>query len=168
MFYDESDGARKFREVTANGLEFWHSFKMAYNMVHREFADSIFAPLFHSACPANIFFKKTKRLIQTQEACLRLQLAYWKPDIQKLMEELMSMPEPDTEAKKKAFKAQRQIAINFRDLMEWFIPVVNFSNLFKLFSNIIEPNLDTSSNIHRNVFVVTFTDSRLRYLSQDQ
>jgi hypothetical protein len=129
MFFDESDGARQFREVTASGLEFWHSFKMAYQMVFRSFADSIFAPLFHSACPADIFFKKPKRLIQMQEACLRLQLAYWRPDIQKQMQELMEMKEADTVEKQKTLDAQRQIALNLKDLMEWFLPVVRNSPL---------------------------------------
>jgi hypothetical protein len=124
MYYDASDGARKFREVTASGLEFWHTFKMAYFLVFRSYADSIFAPLFHHACPAHIFFKHPKRLIQVQEACLRLQLAYWQPDIQKLMEVCMNMKQADTPAKQKIMDAQRQIALNLKDLMEWFLPVV--------------------------------------------
>jgi hypothetical protein len=124
MFYDESDGARKFREVTASGLEFWHTFKMAYFLVFRSFADSIFAPLFHYTCPAHIFFLHPKRLIQVQEACLRLQLAYWQPDIQKSMGELLNMKDADTPKKQQALVAQRQIALNLKDLMEWFLPVV--------------------------------------------
>jgi hypothetical protein len=120
VFYDSSDGARKFRKQTANCLEFWHTFKMGYHLLYRNFADFVFAPLFHHICPGHTFYKKPSRLIQIQEACLSLQLAYRDPVVRAEMAALLAK-HCDVGS---VAAAQRTVLINLRDLIEYFLPVV--------------------------------------------
>lgn len=106
----------QLRERTGNALGFWHTFKMAHNLVFRQFSLLFFGPLFHHIIPGHQFFMKPSRLINIQEWFTLLRLSF----DDEVKEEL-----------RKAFADQKMndysksILQSFKDLCNFFIPVVH-------------------------------------------
>ena len=117
MMYTTSNIAwtRNLRTHVANCLGFWHTFKMAHQLVYRHYAMLFFAPLFHHIVPGHNFFIKPSRLIQIQEWFTLLRLAF------------------DDEVQQATINAMKDARINdfsksilgeFLDLCRYMIPVV--------------------------------------------
>jgi hypothetical protein len=108
------------RSHVANGLGFWHTFKMAHFLVFRHFSLLFFAPAFHHITPGHQFFVKPSRLIQVQEWFTLFRLSY-DGDVKQLLRAAKS------DVRMNDFS--KAILGEFKDLCRFFIPVVGSSNI---------------------------------------
>lgn len=53
--YDQSDGGRKLRTFASVNLAPWHNFKHGVELIWKNWANEIFAPMYHYMYPQNKF-----------------------------------------------------------------------------------------------------------------
>jgi len=56
--YDKSNGCSRLRKFNGLNLAWWHSYKYGITQIWKQFADEVFAPLWHNLYPKHNFFRK--------------------------------------------------------------------------------------------------------------
>ena len=89
MCYDHSDGGRQLRAFASVNLAPWHNFKHGVELIWKQWAQEIFAPMYHYLYPQNKFAIKYQ---SPQEPLVHMMLlcnAYpgFKANLQNAMEQ---------------------------------------------------------------------------------
>ena len=115
VLYDPSGCGTTARKCLTVMLSPWHNYKMACMLIHREYADTVFAGLFHLLFPQQTFRKKPKYLSAVISQIQYLRLSY--PTWRARLHHFIDGAEEDNSC--------LGHAINIKYLMEFFIPAVS-------------------------------------------
>ena len=123
MLYDPSGCGVTVRKCLTVLLSPWHNYKMGCLLIYREFADTVFAPIFHILFPTQQFRKKPKYLsaVITHMQYLRLSYSRWRSHLQTFL---------DTADEDSSCIIH---ATNLKYLMEFYIPAVSYICIFVTF-----------------------------------
>jgi hypothetical protein len=114
MCYDQSDGGRLLRKFASVNLAPWHNFKHGVELIWKQFAQAVFAPLYHCLYPQNKFAIKYQ---SPQEPLLHMMLlCHGYPEFKANLQAGIIQP-----------GAKRENVVMLRDiefLCEFAIPVV--------------------------------------------
>lgn len=122
MMYHPENRVPLMKKYMAIGLEMWHSYKMATQMVYEKFALLVFAPLFHHLCPGTEFssVKNKKKMPKVHHIFTCLRKAY-NSDLRSKLNKVLGRRDQRVHMK----DSQGQMLVNIRDLLEFFIPAVS-------------------------------------------
>jgi hypothetical protein len=111
--YDKSYGGVHLRKEMVCTLAWWHTYKTAAFKIYKAFTSSVFAPLFHTLFPANIFFTKPSTLNSVVALFQYIRIAYndVKRDIERALETNLSAN-------------MKNHLLNLKSLCVYFIPTV--------------------------------------------
>ena len=144
--YDTS-GCGNLRKRCVSLLGLWHSYKQANFLIWRRFASTIMAPLFHNLFPTSQFFIKPTTLTQIVNLLTIIRMAY--PDFREALLAAIDDVNIDRE--------NRVMAVNLRDLCEFFIPVVTNNahiSTIRTYNCTIYTIICHPDNIYRSTFTM--------------
>jgi hypothetical protein len=120
--YDRSGAGTDLRKHIFASFAFWHTMKMGFFAIWRSFANEFLAGLFHQLYPQYIFKKKPTFLTSLVSVLTTVRIAYriFGPILKQAMAE---------RDKPRSVKVALR---NLRDLCEFYIPTVRFSDTHTL------------------------------------
>jgi hypothetical protein len=118
--YDKSGGGKLARQHIIVTLPWWHSYKMACNLVWRRFSNSFLAGSWHALYPNDTFSQKPHYLTSVVSHLSMIRMSYhnFKHALDQAMDS-GTLPEKSL-----------VYLTNLRSLCEFFIPVVSYINQF--------------------------------------
>jgi hypothetical protein len=112
--YDKSYGGVRLRQEMVCTLAWWHTYKTAAFKIYKAFSASIFAPLFHTLFPSNIFFTKPPTLNSVVALFQYLIIAY--KEVEQDIERALETPLTPN---------MKHHILNLKALCVYFIPTVH-------------------------------------------
>jgi hypothetical protein len=117
VMYDQTGGAKKFRETCSVNLGWWHTYKHAAMKLWERFAPSVIAPMWHCLYPNSQFHIHPSSFPSVLYHLLALHLAY--PLIKPKLDSVRDKDPEETH------RRYINTAKDFTFLFEFAIPTVN-------------------------------------------
>jgi hypothetical protein len=118
--YDKSGGGKAARQYILVTLPWWHSYKMACNLVWRKFSNTFIAGSWHTLYPNDTFTTKPHYLTSIVSHLSLIRLSY--PNFKHALDQALGSDN--------LTGTSLVYLTNLRSLCEFFIPVVSYINQF--------------------------------------